>query len=275
MQHHCGPTSRAGEKVRFPHQRGAPSPLQRTTWKTTAPWLRRERGKQPRTAILGLSALRMRWQREICGASPIPKPIKKTALDSCRHGYVEDTQQPFIFRKKVRAQMVQVDFLAGEYGGTGKSRRTQKALDIQPRKARGCDLAFQVAPETVTLRGQLPDGAADEVRVRIASVVPFLVMKGMALEDRRKAKDAYDICFILQNYPGGVDAIVQAFKPHLKLGLVKEGLQKIAGKFATVDHVGSRDAADFDDTVDEEERAIRRRDAFEKVNYLLQQLGIL
>jgi predicted nucleotidyltransferase len=192
-----------------------------------------------------------------------------------RHGYVEDTQQPFIFRKKVRDQMVQVDFLAGEYGGTSKSRRTQKALDIQPRKARGCDLAFQVAPETVTLRGQLPDGAADEVRVRIASVVPFLVMKGMALEDRRKAKDAYDIYFILQNYPGGVDAIVQAFQPHLKLGLVKEGLQKIAGKFATVDHVGSRDAADFDDAVDEEERAIRRRDAFEKVNYLLQQLGIL
>ena len=119
-----------------------------------------------------------------------------------------------------------MDFLAGEYGGTGKSRRTQKALDIQPRKARGCDLAFQVAPETVTLRGHLPDGAADEVRVRIASVVPFLVMKGMALEDRRKAKDAYDIYFILQNYPGGVDAVVQAFKPHLKLGLSKRASRK-------------------------------------------------
>jgi hypothetical protein len=192
-----------------------------------------------------------------------------------QHGYVEDIHQPFIFRKKVRGQVVQVDFLAGEYGGTGKSRRTQKALDIQPRKARGCDLAFQVAPETVTLRGHLPDGAADEVRVRIASVVPFLVMKGMALEDRRKAKDAYDIYFILQNYPGGVDAVVQAFKPHLKLGLVEEGLQNIAGKFATLDHVGSRDAAEFEDTLDEEERAIRRRDAFEKVNYFLQQLGII
>ena len=59
-----------------------------------------------------------------------------------QHGYVQDHRQPFIFRNNVRRQTVQVDFLAGEYGGTSKSRRTQKALDLQPRKARGCDLAF-------------------------------------------------------------------------------------------------------------------------------------
>ncbi len=85
------------------------------------------------------------------------------------HGYEEDEQQPFIFRKTVRGQVVQVDFIAGEYGGTGKSRRTQKALDIQPRKARGCDLAFQVEPATVTIKGRLPDGPLDEVTIRVAS----------------------------------------------------------------------------------------------------------
>jgi hypothetical protein len=191
------------------------------------------------------------------------------------HGYEEDKQQPFIFRKKVRGQVVQVDFLAGEYGGTGKNRRTQRALDIQPRKARGCDLVFQVEPATVTIKGQLPDGALDEVTIRIASVVPFLVMKGMALADRRKPKDAYDIYFVLHNYPGGVDAVVQAFKPYMELSLVKEGLQKISEKFATIDHVASKDAAEFDDSLNEEERAIRQRDAFEKVNYLLQQIGIV
>ncbi len=192
-----------------------------------------------------------------------------------QHGYIEDAQQPFTFRKKVRGHVVQVDFLAGEYGGTGKGRRTQKALDMQPRKARGCDLAFQVEPETVVVTGLLPDGAADEVKVRIASVVPFLVMKGMALEDRRKPKDAYDIYYILQNYPGGIEAVVQALQPYLKLGLVREGLRKIARKFASPDHVGARDAADFADTSDEEERNIRKRDAFERVNYMLRRLGIM
>ena len=69
------------------------------------------------------------------------------------HGYIQDRQQPFIFRKVVRGQAVQVDFLAGEYGGTGKSHRTQKALDMQPRKARGCDLAFQIEPAKIVVSG--------------------------------------------------------------------------------------------------------------------------
>lgn len=70
-------------------------------------------------------------------------------------------------------------------------------------------------------------------------------------------------------------AVVKAFKPHLKLTLVMEGLKKIAGKFTTLDHVGPRDVAEFDEALDEEDRNIRRRDAFEKVNFLLQQLGIV
>ena len=96
----------------------------------------------------------------------------------------------------------------------------------------------------------------------------------MALGDRRKVKDAYDLYFVLHNYPGGVKAVVNAFKPYLKLALVQEGLKKIAGKFATLDHVGPSDVAEFDETLDEEERGIRQRDAFEKVNFLLQKLGI-
>ena len=191
-----------------------------------------------------------------------------------QHGYAQDKQQPFIFHKTVRGHVVQVDFLAGEYGGTGKSRRTQKALDMQPRKARGCDLVFQIEPARVSVKGKLPDGVLDEVQVQIASVVPFLVMKGMALDDRRKAKDAYDICFVLSNYPGGVEAVVAVFKPYLELVLVKEGLKKIAAKFATLDHIGPKDVADFDDTLDAQEHTIRQRDAFEKVSFLLRQLGI-
>ena len=115
-----------------------------------------------------------------------------------QHGYTPDPQQPFIFRKAVRGQMVQVDFLAGEYG----------------------------------------------------------------------------VYFVLQNYPGGVDEVVKSFHPHLKLGLVQEGLKKLAGKFASLDHVGPRDAAEFEEALDRDERAIRQRDAFEKVNHLLRQLGM-
>lgn len=57
--------------------------------------------------------------------------------------------------------------------------------------------------------------------VQVAPLVPFLTMKRIVLEGRRKAKDAYDIYFVLQNYSGGVDEVVKACRPHLKLGLVQ------------------------------------------------------
>jgi hypothetical protein len=190
-------------------------------------------------------------------------------------GYIQDKQQPFVFRKEVHGQIVKIDFLAGEYGGTGQSHRTQKFLEMRPRKARGCDLAFEIPPAKIELKGKLPNGALDEVRLQISSVVPFLIMKGMAMEDRRKAKDAYDLYSIIQNYPGGLEEIAKAFEPYLKMPLVQEGSRKIAGKFGSVDHVGPKDVADFFDLQDEEERSLLQRDVYEKVSFLLNKLGVL
>ena len=73
------------------------------------------------------------------------------------------------------------------------------------RKARGCDLAFDLFVE-VPLAGELPGGGRDSVTIRVASIVPFFIMKGMALEDRLKEKDAWDIYYCVLNYPGGLDA---------------------------------------------------------------------
>ena len=148
--------------------------------------------------------------------------------------YRQDEEQPFIYYKTVilngKDISVEVDLLAGEYAGTGKSHRTQKILDIKARKARGCDLAFKISKE-VTVEGSLPSGGKDSVNVKVAEIIPFLIMKGMALADRLKEKDAWDIYFCIKNYEGGLDALVHDFQPHVKSELVQEGLNKIAGKF--------------------------------------------
>lgn len=144
-------------------------------------------------------------------------------------GYQQHDEQPFIYYRRVKIGsnelVVQVDLLAGEYGGTEKKHRTQKIQDIRPRKARGCDLALELNRE-VTLEGELPGGGRDRVQVRVASIVPFLVMKGMALHDRLSEKDAWDIYYCLKNYPGNLDGLAEEFRPHLQDGLVQEGLQK-------------------------------------------------
>lgn len=192
-------------------------------------------------------------------------------------GY-EQGDQPFIFFRNLKVGdhevKVQVDLLAGEYEGTSKGHRHQKVQGLQARKARGCDLAFEMSKE-IRIEGTLPGGAHNSVSVRVASIVPFLVMKGMAMETRMKEKDAYDIFYCLLNYPGGIDALAEEFRPHLNHGLVKEGLQKIAGQFSSEKAFGPKSVADFEEIDDPDEQERIQRDAYERVNTLLSRLEII
>ncbi|MBP7936807.1 MAG: hypothetical protein KA354_19365 [Phycisphaerae bacterium] len=168
---------------------------------------------------------------------------------------------------------VHVDLLFGEYGGTAKSHRHQHVQDVMVRKSRGCDLALDINTE-VKLEGTLPGGARDSAIVRVAGIVPFIVMKGMALAARMKEKDAWDIHFCLTYFPGGLEALADRFRPHLSHALVREGLEKIKEKFASPADSGPQWVADFDELTDPQDRAARQRDAFERVNRLLELLGI-
>lgn len=199
----------------------------------------------------------------------------KTIMQHLLERGYRQSEQPFIFFRTVqlveRSYEVEVDFLAGEYSGTARGHRTQKVQDIHPRKARGCDLAVSLATEA-TLSGTLPGGGKDTATLRVASIVPFLVMKAMALAGRLMEKDSWDIYYCVRYYPGGINMLADEFRPHLENRLVQEALAKIAEKFASPEHVGPRHVADFDDITDPEERARLQRDAFERVNALLSRL---
>jgi hypothetical protein len=192
-------------------------------------------------------------------------------------GY-EQGPQPFIFYRRVSVGVprvrVEVDLLGGEYGGTGRGHRTQKVQDIRVRKVRGADLAFD-SPVEATLEGTLPSGAKNTVELRVASLVPFVVMKSMALGERLKEKDSWDIYYCIRNYPAGVEGVIKAFTPRIDHGLVREGLTLLAKHFGSVDGVGPSHIADFAEISDAEERARVRRDAFERVQYVLDRLGIV
>jgi len=211
--------------------------------------------------------------------SRIPDSTYQTILKTfLKRGYIQDKEQPFRFFRKVNVEgselvNVEVNLMAGEYGGTGKGHRTQKIQDVRARKARGCDLAFNSAI-TVTLEGELPDGGRDKVSFKVASIVPFLVMKGMVLYERMKEKDAYDIFYCVEHYPGGVQKLADEFRPHIKNRLIVEGLRKIKSKFASIDHIGPKWVADFLEISYKEEREIIIRRAYEKIKELLDILRI-
>ena len=139
-------------------------------------------------------------------------------------------------------------------------------------RSRGVDIALDHSLE-MAVAGSLPEGGDNEVWVRVAAITAFLVMKGFALDDRKKEKDAYDIYFCLANYPGGIDALVNEFRPLTGNGLVRESLAGICGKFRTLDSIGpvwagqvvQATGGDYEFT---------RRDAFERAKALFDALGV-
>lgn len=194
------------------------------------------------------------------------------------NGYYQSNPiyKPFQWWKNVQVDNgtpvpVEVDLLAPEYGGRGKRHENQFVQDTRARKARGCDLVFSRLEEVI-LEGTLPNGARDRVRCNVAGVVPFLVMKGMAI-GRGKPKDAYDIEYVIRNYPGGIKVMTELFERDIKHKLVQEGLGRIRAKFETYEHAGPHDIANFLD-VSEESKLFRRREAFDIVSELLDALKI-
>jgi len=190
------------------------------------------------------------------------------------HGYKQDKDQPFKFYKDLPEDItVELDLMAGEYGGTGRGHRTQRIQDVNARKTRGCDLVFQDTV-AITIEGEMPDGSSNSVEIKISNIIPFLAMKGFALNDRKKEKDAYDIYYCLKNYPGGIAAIRECLLPHKNNKLVRKGLENIYSKFKTINHIGPRWVTDFLNITDPEERELVQRDAFELVMQLIKEAGI-
>jgi len=170
----------------------------------------------------------------------------KTLVETLRENnyYQREGEQPFKFFRDVKDKTIEIDLLTGEYGGTGKGRRHQKVQDAKARKARGCDLVFDDFVKVV-LSGVMSGGTENKVTIKVASIGPYLVTKGMALWERMKEKDAYDIYYCTRNYPGGVPALADKIKPMARNKLAQEGLGKIRAKFETVNSIGPNFVADF------------------------------
>lgn len=193
-----------------------------------------------------------------------------------RLGYVRDAKIQHRFTKPISVQGssfdVHLDLLAGEYGGRSKSHRHQHVQDVEAHKARGCDLAFDSAVE-LELEMTLVGGAVAKVRLRIAGIAAFIVMKAFAMKGRDNPKDAYDIAYCLRNYPGGVEAVAEEVRKFGTHGLVREAMGYLSEDFKSIDQVGPTGVAIFQGLLRGEDRELARRDALERVQELIRLVG--
>ena len=189
-----------------------------------------------------------------------------------KNGYKEHPEKYFSFIKTVSIDEVSydvdVDILAGMYGGTHFKRRSQHVQGIKALKATGGNFAFEFPAQKISMEAERPDGAMDVANVNVVAVVPYIIMKTAAM-GRGKSKDAYDIYFIIKHYIGGVRELAKEFNSVRGKKIIEEAKDKLAGKFASENHAGPKDVADFMDLEDEESIEVIKRDAYEQVQALL------
>ena len=168
---------------------------------------------------------------------------------------------------------VRVDLLTPETeeNSPGDDYRTIHGVNTLILK--GGNLALENTVERA-IEGKLPDGEKVVVSVHVISNVPFLVLKSLALWDRREGKDAYDIYHRLKNYPDDLEELVKEFEPHMHLKIVREGLDILAKCFSHLYSEGPKFVVNFIDPEEPEERNRLKRDSYELVNFLLEALEI-
>ena len=129
----------------------------------------------------------------------------------------------------------------------------------------------------VAIEGEMPRGGRNRVHIAVASIPALLAMKGYAVTKRLKRKDAYDIYYSIRNFPGGIDALVEATRPLLDMRSARKGYRLIADKFRNVRDFGPTSVREFVEgspllggrTADQ-----WQQDAFGQVDAWLRGLGL-
>ena len=156
---------------------------------------------------------------------------------------------------------VEVEFLAPKEVKLKKN--TPKLFKgFRVLQADGCGVAFH-APVEQTLSGQNVRGATNTVRLFVASISDFIVMKAHAIGGREKPKDSYDLCFCLEHFPGGMEKLAADWNKRAEEKDITRAIEILRQKFATVNSFGPQQVAEFYDSLGGEEQAMKARRAYE------------
>jgi hypothetical protein len=120
---------------------------------------------------------------------------------------------------------------------------TQTLADTTMMPAIGSHLAHR-SNHVFPLEGRTPEGSFRRVQWRVASLPALLGMKGHSMSEAR-AKDAYDIYYVLRRYPGGPRALAEACQQLLTDDLAVRAYQRIRDHFRAEDDLGAQLVGSF------------------------------
>ena len=131
-------------------------------------------------------------------------------------------------------------------------------------------------PSEVEIAGRMIQGAINTVTWRVAALPDFVIMKAHALAGREKPKDAYDLCYCLEQW--SAEELARALHARLQgdtRALVERTLSILRERFASEEHYGPSQYAAFHAFDDPDESAIARQRAYGLVSQLLTEFDRL
>lgn len=167
-----------------------------------------------------------------------------------QEGFAPDTNangNPAVQRWIHRSGQVTVDFLIPPLPGGPDPGRVQHLDDrLGAIVVPGLEVAVD-EPHTTVLRGSTPAGERAERAVTVCGPGAFTVLKALALAGRAEPKDAYDLVYVLQHWPGGAADVARRLDAHAGRhgAVVRRALGGLARDFADETSLGPRRAAAF------------------------------
>ncbi len=130
----------------------------------------------------------------------------RTLHNNLNNAGFKQTQRSFRWSRTIDGVSVDVEFLC-------ETDRVDPGAIYRPREGtgskvaafnvRGAQLVTQDYIERAIEGDRLDHGGRSTVTVRVAGVLAYTVLKVLAFQDRHQNKDAYDLVFVIMNYPGG------------------------------------------------------------------------
>ncbi|MFO0935422.1 MAG: hypothetical protein U0798_02770 [Gemmataceae bacterium] len=169
----------------------------------------------------------------------VPKAYESIRKKLADAGYQQSPEMSNRFFRTISGTSIQVkvDLITGEFPEIDTDETHHHIQEMTVWKARGVDLAFTFQQDVI-VEGTLPEGGHNKVTARMPIIAAYLCIKAITLSERKKEKDAYDICFCIEHYHGGYQKLAEEFRGKTSDKLIAEGIGVLREKFERVDSIG-------------------------------------
>ena len=177
----------------------------------------------------------------------VPDEAYRTIAELLRQRGYAQLGQPFRWLRSVeiegRSIDVEVDLLAPASPRSGASHRHER-IGGEPlaRRTEGAELVRGGCVERA-ISGVLPDGRRHRVSVRVATPATLVVLKALAMGQRDKAKDAYDIDYVLRHV--GIGEVAAGIHEFGNVEPVRKAVVVLTEKFSSIDAIGPTSVAQY------------------------------